>query len=360
MAYLALYRDRLQQNYDKLDGLFSKKSISWGIVTKLLCGNREYLKEVMSLGVREVHDSRISNLKAIKQIDPDIQTVYIKPPPKKSIAAVITYADMSLNTELSTIRALSEEAVKQNRTHKVLIMIEMGDLREGVMRDDLLDFYKEVFELPNISIVGLGTNLNCLHGVMPSADKLIQLSLYKQLIDLRFNKDIPWVSGGTTVTLPLLIRGDLPVGVNHFRIGEALYFGADLFTGGVIEGMRDDVFELYTEILEIQEKPMLPSGELGVDPMGNILQIDPKLTGKSSYRAILDIGHLDVNPDFLIPMDDSIRVVDASSDMLIVDVGQNPTDLKVGDEVRFGLKYMGALGVMNSRYIEKRIFTPHG
>lgn len=358
MAYLALYRDRLQQNYNKLESLFTKHGIAWGIVTKLVCGNRDYLKEIISLGVREVHDSRISNLKAIKLLDPDIQTVYIKPPPKNSIAAVITYADVSLNTELDTIRALSEEAVKQDRQHKVLIMIEMGDLREGVMRDDLLDFYHQVFELPNITIVGLGTNLNCMHGVMPNADKLIQLSLYKQLIDLRFNKDIPWVSGGTTVTLPLLIRGDMPEGVNHFRIGEALYFGADLFTGGVIEGMRDDVFELYTEILEIQEKPMLPSGELGLDPMGHILQIDAQLIGKSSYRAILDVGHLDLNPDFLIPLDKGIRVVDASSDMLIVDVGQNEFNLKVGDEVRFGLKYMGALGVMNSRYIEKRIFTP--
>ena len=153
MAYLALYRGRLQQNFEKLDTLFSKNNISWGIVTKMVCGNREYLKEIISLGVSEVHDSRISNLKAIKQLDPDIQTVYIKPPPKKSIAAVITYADVSLNTELSTIRMLSDEAVKQNRMHKVLIMIEMGDLREGVMRDDLLEFYKQVFELPNITIV---------------------------------------------------------------------------------------------------------------------------------------------------------------------------------------------------------------
>jgi predicted amino acid racemase len=358
MAYLALYRDRLLQNYGRLNSLFTKNGIAWGIVTKLVCGNRDYLKEILSLGIREVHDSRISNLKAIKQLDPEIQTVYIKPPPKKSIAAVVTYADVSLNTELSTIRALSEEAGRQNRLHKVIIMIEMGDLREGVMRDDLLDFYHQVFGLPHIQIIGLGTNLNCLHGVMPSADKLIQLSLYKQLIDLRFNIDIPWVSGGTTVTLPLLIRGDLPVGINHFRIGEALYFGADLFTGGVIEGMRDDVFELYTEILEIQEKPMLPSGELGVDPMGRMLQIDPRLIGKTSYRAILDIGYLDVNPEFLLPTDESIRIVDASSDMLVVDVGQNPSHLKVGDEVRFGLKYMGALGIMNSRYIEKRIFTP--
>ena len=62
------------------------------------------------------------------------------------------------------------------------------------MGEDLIDFYSRVFDLPNISIVGLGTNLNCLYGVMPSADKLVQLGLYIQLIEARFNKKIPWVS----------------------------------------------------------------------------------------------------------------------------------------------------------------------
>jgi predicted amino acid racemase len=39
--------------------------------------------------------------------------------------------------------------------------------------------------------------------------------------------------------------------VNHFRIGEA--FWKDLFTGETIKGMHNDVFKLYTEIIEITE-----------------------------------------------------------------------------------------------------------
>lgn len=118
----------------------------------------------------------------------EIETIYIKPPPARSIPELVKYADISFNTGLKTMKLISAEAVKQQKIHKVVIMIEMGELREGVMREDLIEFYEQVFTLPNIEIVGIGTNLNCLYGILPNHDKLIQLSLYKQLIEARFNK----------------------------------------------------------------------------------------------------------------------------------------------------------------------------
>ena len=353
MAYLKLYRDKLRNNYNFLDNLFKGHGIKWGITTKLLCGNEEFLKEVADLGIGEMHDSRISNLKKIKDIDPEVLTIYIKPPPRDIIESVVKFADASLNTELSTLHALSEEAKRQNTTHKVIVMIEMGDLREGVMREDLIDFYEKVFDLPALEVIGIGTNLNCMHGVMPDEDKLIQLALYKQIIELRFDKDIPLVSGGTTVTIPLLLRNQLPKGINHFRVGEALFFGKDLFSEGTIEGMDDSVMELYSQIIEIAEKPKVPSGELGVNPQGKVSEIDEEELGKTSYRAILDIGYLDINPEHLINVHDDVKIADASSDMLILDVGDNQKGYEVGDFIRFRMKYMGALGIMNSDYIDK-------
>jgi ornithine racemase len=221
---------------------------------------------------------------------------------------VVKYADISLNTELSTFMNFLMKRAAGHRIHKVIIMIEMGDLREGVMREDLINFYEKVFRLPGIEVVGLGTNLNCLHGVMPDGDKLIQLALYKQIIELRFKKKIPLVSGGTTVTIPLLLRNQLPDGVNHFRVGEALFFGKNLFTDGVIEGMSDQVMELYTQIIELSEKPMVPTGELGVNPQGKPRLIAEDDYGKTSYRAIIDIGVLDIQPNYLIPVDENIKI----------------------------------------------------
>ncbi len=355
MAFLKLYKDKLRHNYDFLNDMFKEQGIDWAVVTKLLCGNEAYLKEVLDLGVREVCDSRLSNLAKIKEIDPSVQTVYIKPPPKRSIEEVVRYADVSFNSESETIRQLSEEAVRQGKTHKVTIMIELGDLREGIMGDHLMDFYQKIFELPNIEVVAIGSNLNCLHGVMPSQDKLIQLSLYKQLIEAKFGKQIPWVTGGTSVVLPLIGKKQVPKAVNHFRIGETLFFGVDLWNESPFDGMKTGVIKLYSEILEITEKPKIPIGLLSVNPSGDVYEIEEDDYGKTSYRAILDVGLLDISPDYMIPDDPAIKVVNASSDMLIVDLGDNKENYEVGDLLSFDLKYMGALSLLNSDYIDKKI-----
>lgn len=353
MAFLKLKRKSLQHNYKFIANKLDKEGIEWGVVSKLLCGTVKYIQEVIDLGVTEIHDSRVSNLKKVKQIDPNIQTVYIKPPAKKAIKSVVEYADVSFNTELSTIRMLSDEAGRQGKLHKIIIMIEMGDLREGVLGDQLLDFYGSIFELPHITVVGLGTNLNCLYGVMPSQDKLIQLSLYKQLVEAKFDRKIEWVSGGTSVVFPLLLNKQLPKGINHFRIGEMLYFGNNLFTNETIKGMKTDVFTLHAQIIELIEKPKVPTGDLALNPSGEQFEINEDDYGKTSYRAILDLGLLDISTDFLEPIDHDVEITGASSDMIVADLGATKSHYKVGDWIMFKLKYMGALGLLNSNYIEK-------
>lgn len=355
MAEIMISKRKLKHNHDFLDALFKKYNIKWGIVTKLLCGNALFIREVIDLGIKELMDSRISNLKTIKRLDPETRTIYIKPPPRRSIRSVVKYADVSLNSDLETLKLISKEAVRQGKIHEVIIMIEMGELREGVMGDNLVDFYEKVFELPGLEIIGFGTNLNCLYGVMPSRDKLIQLSLYKQIVEMKFNRNIRFLSGGTSVTIPMLYKDQVPPGVNHFRVGETLYFGANLFTGKTIKGMKDDVISLKAEIIELIEKPIVPDGTLAENPSGETFEVKPGDYGKTSCRALLDIGLLDISPDFLIPYDKSIHIAGASSDMLVIDLGKNPRRYKVGDFMKFKLKYMGALGLFNSDYVVKRL-----
>lgn len=355
MAYIELYKEKLKNNYQFLDALFKQHGKEWAVVTKMMCGNEMYLQEIIDLGTKEVCDSRISNLKVVKDIDPSVQTVYIKPPAKRSIKKIVKYADVTFNSELTTIKMLSDEAVKQKKTHKVIIMIELGDLREGIMGDHLMDFYDSIFKLPNIKVSGIGTNLNCLNGVLPSQDKLIQLALYEQLIEAKFNTKIPWVTGGTSVIIPMLYKHQVPASVNHFRVGETLFFGSDLLNDGIIEGMQSDVLKLFTEIIEVTEKPKVPIGTLAENPSGEMFEVDENDFGQNMHRAIIDVGLLDVSADYLTPTDEKITIVGASSDMLVIDIGQSKKKYKVGDLVSFKLKYMGALGLLNSDYIEKRL-----
>ncbi|MBN2857813.1 MAG: alanine/ornithine racemase family PLP-dependent enzyme [Candidatus Delongbacteria bacterium] len=355
MAYITLNRKKLEHNFRFLDRIFKKNNIKWSVVTKLLCGNKLYIGELLKLNVFQAADSRISNLRTIKSIKPDIETIYIKPPAKHAVSNVVKYADISLNTSISVIKMLSKEAVKQDKTHKIIIMIEMGELREGIMRDDLIDFYSSVFELPNIEVTGIGTNLACLYGVLPNNDKLIQLSLYKQLIEATFNKKIPLVSGGASVTIPLIFNHSLPKGINHFRVGETLFLGTDVYHDSTYEKMHNDVFRLFAEIIELIEKPIVPMGEMGTNVQGESAEVNEEDYGKTTKRALIDLGLLDIEENQILPLDPDISIVGASSDMIVMDLGDNEKNYKVGDFLEFRMTYLGTVRIMNSKYIEKRL-----
>ncbi|TSA23410.1 alanine/ornithine racemase family PLP-dependent enzyme, partial [bacterium] len=261
----------------------------------------------------------------------------------------------SMNTEFETIKMLSDEAIKQNKTHKVIIMIELGELREGVMGEDFMAFYESIFKLENIKVVGIGANLTCLYGVLPNHDKLIQLSLYEQLIEARFNRQIKYVSGGSSVTIPLIFQNLLPKGINHFRVGETLFLGTDVYNNKPFKKMHSDVFRLYSEIIELTEKPMVPEGNLSTNVEGEEFEFDPINIGETSNRAIIDIGLLDVDVNHLELVDKTIKIAGASSDMIVIDLEENRKKYKVGDLIELKLDYMGILRILNSKYIEKKI-----
>jgi predicted amino acid racemase len=355
MAFVTLDIKKLKSNFDYLNTLFKKRGIEWSVVSKILSGNKIYLTELLKFDINQICDSRVSNLKMIKSINPKIETIYIKPPAKRAISSVVKYADISLNTEFETIKLLSEEAIKQNKTHKIIIMIELGELREGVMGEDFMAFYESVFKLKNIKVVGIGANLTCLYGVLPNHDKLIQLSLYEQLIEAKFNRQIEYVSGGSSVTIPLIFQNLRPKGINHFRVGETLFLGTDVYNNRPFKKMHSDVFRLYSEIIELTEKPVVPMGEFGTNVEGENIKFDQTNIGETSNRAIIDIGLLDVDINHLELVDKTLKITGASSDMLVIDLAENRKKYLVGDLIEFKLDYMGTLRILNSKYIDKKI-----
>ena len=259
MSYITLDSAKLLHNYHFVDHLFKENKIEWAIVAKLLCGNTLFLKYLLEITDKQVCDSRISNLRCIKNISPDTQTVYIKPPAKRLAASIVKFADVSFNTEIDTVKALSAEAIKQNKIHKIVIMVEMGELREGIMARNLSAFYGETIKLPNIEVVGIGTNLNCLNGILPDEKKLLKLNRFKEIIEQSHDTEINWISAGSSVTIPLIFRNMIPDGINHFRVGETLFFGTDVYNDSTIKGMYQDVFTLTAEIIEFIEEPMVPA-----------------------------------------------------------------------------------------------------
>jgi len=134
-----------------------------------------------------------------------------------------------------------------------------------------------------------------------------------------------------------------------------LFLGTDVYNNVPLKKMHTDVFRLFSEIIELTQKPMMPSGETSTNVDGLSFEVDEALIGKTTYRAIVDIGLLDVDEKHIEPVDKSIHFVGASSDMLVIDLGDNKKNYRVGDLLEFTMDYMGALRVINSKYIEKRV-----
>jgi predicted amino acid racemase len=364
MAELVVKTDNIIKNIQKLDTFLKKRDIRWSLVSKVLSGDIEFLKKILTDDVVErlhsVGESRLSSLKNIKKVNPDITTIYIKPPAKQLTRSIVQCADISVNTSAETIEILNKEAKKQKKIHKVIIFIELGELREGVLRENIVEFYKRVFNLSNIEIIGIGSNLGCMYGIEPTYDKLVQLSLFKQLLEETFNKKIDLISGGSSITLPLIKKNLVPASINHFRIGEAAFFGTSPLDDRRFNDLSSDTFSLHANIIEMEEKWNTPDGIIGEGNIGHTAETQPDGQTTMSYRAILDFGLLDVDVNDLQVKDKNVKFVGTTSDMTVYDLGQNLNSrlkqkYQVGNKMFFKPNYMAVARCMNSKFVDLNI-----
>tara|TARA_B100000787_G_scaffold36862_1_gene25902 strand:+ start:3540 stop:4637 length:1098 start_codon:yes stop_codon:yes gene_type:complete len=363
MAELIIQTTKIKDNIKYLSAYFKKHNIYWSLITKVFSGDKEFLRNVLTdeviKNIDSVGDSRLTSLKNLKEVNPAMRTIYIKPPAKIYADDIIKYADISLNSSFTTIIALNEAAKKVNKVHQVIIMVELGELREGINRTQLMSFYEKVFELSNINIIGIGSNLGCMYGIEPTYDKLLQLSLYKELISAKFNKELKYVSGGTSITLPLIENKVIPKEINHFRIGEAVFFGVSPLENKQFKELSVDAFEFTANIIELEEKKMIPDGIISDANIGHSAVFDTQDISGTSIKAILDFGLLDVDQKDIEFIDVTLNFVGITSDMLVIDIGKNKTKegnqkYKIGDKIHFKPSYMAVARLLNSKFIAKK------
>lgn len=358
MATLTINTGTIADNITKLAGYLKKQHMNLSVITKILGGYRPVLERLIEHdAMKHVHslgDSRISNLRLIKDIKPELKTMYIKPPVVKYADQVVDVADISLNTTFRTIKALDEAAARAGKVHQVIVMIEMGELREGIVRENIFSFYEKIYHLENIEVIGLGTNLGCMYGVEPTYDKLIQLCLYRQLLEERFGKKLELVSGGSSITLPLSLKKKIPDGVNHMRVGETVFMGVSLADESQFRNLSMDAFSFSAEIIEMEKKEYVPDGVISEANIGHTAGYDEeKDHSRESYRGIMDFGEIDVQIDALAPSDKDIEFIGSSSDMTVYDLGSNKKGYKVGDKIPFDAHYMAISRLMHSKYVTK-------
>lgn len=339
---------KLKENTEILCKECSKQGIKIWAVTKCFCSIPEIAGAVVDGGATMLADSRISNL--AKLADFNIPKVLLRIPMPSEVEEVIKYADYSLNSELSTLKLLGEAAVKLNVIHKVIIMIDLGDLREGIWKTEVDDFVSQAVEIRGIEIKGFGVNLTCYGGVIPNKDNLGELVNISREMKEKYRLSIEYISGGNSSSYYMVKEETMVEGINNLRLGEIMLLGRETAYGENLPELNQDVFVLKGELIEVKNKPSVPVGEIGVDSFGNIPTYEDRGIIK---RGIVGFGRQDINPDGIFPVDGDIDVIGGSSDHTILDLSNSDIDYKVGDKIEFLVDYGCLLRAMTSDYIKK-------
>jgi ornithine racemase len=346
---LEISLDKISHNTELIVRLCQRIGIHVAGVTKGFCGHAGIARAMVEGGISAIADSRLENLKQLSDIQ--LPKLLLRLPMISQVCAVVEYADISLNSEVETIRKLSEAARLKKKTHQVILMFDLGDLREGIVDPgEMFRIVEETLKLERIRLVGVGTNLACYGGVIPTKENLVKLVELKKWIECSFGISLGIVSGGNSSSLYLVEEQTIPDGINQLRLGESIILGRETAYGHQIAGTYNDCFKLITEIIEIKHKPSIPTGEVGFDAFGN----KPRFVDKGiRKRAICAIGKQDVFPQNMIPEDQDINIIGASSDHLILDITESRRAYQVGSLVSFRLTYGGILSSMTSKYVSK-------
>lgn len=350
---LDIYLDKIKNNSESIKTLCSKHGIKVVGITKGCCAITKVGQAIINGGINFLGDSRIENLKGLKKSGLKVETMLIRIPMLSEVSRVLNWADISLNSEISVIKSLSQEALKRKIVHRIILMIDLGDLREGIMPDNALTVVGEIRKLSGVKLMGIGANFCCISGVMPTRENLTRLVKLTEEIENNFHINLEVISGGNTSVLKLVEEDIISDRINQLRIGVGILLGQDDVRLRNIAGTYQDTFILSAEVIEVQEKPSKPRGEIGRDAFGEIPVFRDLGIRK---RAILAIGKQDIYLNSLIPLKEGIKIVSASSDHLIIDITDFKEELKVGAEVRFRLNYPALLSATTSKYVKKYFY----
>jgi predicted amino acid racemase len=344
---LEISLDKICHNARTLVARLGARGIVVTGVTKATLGSPEIAATLLRAGIRALGDSRIENIEAMRRAHVAASMTLLRSPMLSQVDRVVACADVSFNTERDVIRALASAAEAAGCTHGIVLMVELGDLREGIMPGDLETVVRETLRLPGIALRGIGTNLACRSGIAPNATNMAELCTLADRIDATFGLKLEIVSGGNSSNLRWAL-GDNHIGrINNLRLGESILLGRESLHREPIEGLYTDAITLTAEVIESKVKPSRPWGEIAQGAFGEA----PRPTDRGPIKqAILAVGRQDIDAEGLRPSP-GISILGASSDHLIVDTGNQR--LAVGSELTFQLNYSALIRTMISPYVAK-------
>lgn len=334
---------KIEDNTRVLVDRLAERGIRVTGVTKAVLGSPGVGAAMLRGGACGLGDSRVPNLERLA----GAPRTLIRTPMPSEVGRVVVAADVSLNTEAVVLAALDRAAARERRTHGVVLMVELGDLREGIAVDDVPTAVRTVLGHPSLRLVGLGANLACQNGVVPDDRNMGVLSALVEAVEARHRMSLDVVSGGNSANLGWALGTDDVGRIDELRLGEAVLLGVDPLHRTPIPGLHTDACTLTAEVIEVAVKPARPWGDRAQAAFGTA----PARTGRGPvHQAILALGRQDVDPDGLRPPE-GVTILGMSSDHLVVDLGDHLVE--VGGEIDFGVDYSALLRAMTSPFVGK-------
>ena len=340
---------KLLENVNAAADLLHQGGRTFAAVTKSVCADAPIVDMLNRSRCDWIADSRVKNLVLVKTHKPRFLLRIAQP---WETANVVAAADYSFQSEPETIRLLAREAEKQGRRHGIILAVDMGDLREGCFYQDIDDIERTaeaVLREKSLTLCGVGTNLGCFGGVKASRDNMMGLCAIARHLRTKYKIELPYVSGMSTLGHKMLLRGEMPEEINHARLSELWLTGGDAVNHCDVPGMHTDAFTLSAQVVEIKVKASKPIGEIGGDAFGHVYE-RPDLG--PMRRGIIACGAQDTDCEHLVPLDRRIRILGGSSDHTLLDLSAAP-EVRVGDIVRFRMKWGAVMRAYTSRYVEK-------
>jgi len=351
---LEVHLDRIEHNTRALVERLGPLGIEVCGVTKATLGSPEVAGAYLAAGATSLGESRIENVERLRHGGITAPITLVRSPMISQADRVVASADTSLNSEPDVVARLSAAAGALHRTHGIVLMVELGDLREGIMPGDLHDAVHRVLELPGLALRGIGTNLACQSGVIPDEANMAELTALAVAVEAAFGIHLAVVSGGNSANLPWAMTPGVDVGrVNHLRLGESLLLGREPIGRSVVDGLRADACSLVGEVIESGRKPSRPRAPRGRAAFG--VPDDRPGDGFDEHRVIVALGRQDLDVDGVVAQE-GFEVLGASSDHLVLrTTGPSPA---VGSEIRLDVDYSALLRAMTSPSVGRRYLRP--
>lgn len=330
-----------------------KRGVDIDSVVKGVCGDIRVARAILDGGIQSLMDSRLKNLQILRAGSIGCRLGLLRIPMLSEIYELVETADWCLVSMKEVVLELEKICNGKRRNFEVLLMIDMGDLREGVWPDRIGEFIELFRSLKRVRCIGVGTNLGCFGGVLPSTDNMGRLVRLGLQVKEELGADQWLISpGGTRIFYEMLNSEVIPMEMNHLRVGGGILrgkCGKENFPG-----FRQDTMRLDAELIEIYSKPTVPVGEVARDAFGNTPHFEDMGVRR---RGIVAIGRQDVTPFDLEPLEEGIAILGASSDHLVLDIQNSRRCLRIGDTISFSFGRYGALlFAFNSDYVRKTCY----